>query len=131
MARFGASSCNLVGIRGLLGALLALCAACVGATDPSIPNGPPLVVGSVFSRDTSAAAPQVLVVVATAADARPECGVQFALSNRTKVIRVDGSKGTVREITVGTRVRVWADDGPFSTPLCRPSGGASVVAIEP
>jgi len=99
--RYYSSKCEL------LGGLLLLNAACSTTTAPSLPDGPPLVVGSVFSRDTSTAAPLVLVVVATVRDAVPECGAQFALSNKTKVIRIDGSRGMVRDITVGSRVRVW------------------------
>ena len=113
-----------------MGGLLAVGTACsTGVNDPTTPTAPPMVSGFVFSRDTVAATPRVFVVVAAPSDVRPECGVRFALSNTTRVIRADGTRGTIRDVTVGTRVRVWADDSPFTQPLCNPTGGASVVAI--
>lgn len=111
--------------------LLAMLAGCKSGWEP---KGPPALVGEIVARDVrmSSAGPPTIHVKATPDE---ECGIIFAVTGSTQIRRrmADGRirNASVSELTVGTRVAVWADAVAESCPAQAAALRVEIVETAP
>lgn len=98
------------------------------------PNGPPALVGEIVARDVriSFGDPPTIHVKDPPDE---ECGIIFVVTSSTQIRRrmADGSirSASVSDLTVGTRVGVWADFVADSCPGQSSAIGVEVVEAAP
>lgn len=107
---------------------LLLAAMLAGCSSGWEPNGPPALVGEIVARDVriSFGDPPTIHVKDPPDE---ECGIIFLVTSSTRIRRrvADGSirAASVSDLTVGTRVGVWADVVLDSCP-----GQSSAIGVE-